>query len=401
MSTKRIAIIGAGPVGLEAALCGRALGHDVQVYERGRIGQNMTDWGHVTLFSSWALNHSSLGASLLRDAGAHLPADADYLTGAEHVERYLKPLTRTAALEGRIHERTEVVQVGRAHIGKKDLIGGPRQRHPFRLLLEGMQGEEITEADVVLDCSGTYGNHNWMGNGNIPALGERALQDRIAYELEDITGVARERYEGRRVLLVGSGHSAATALDALTQLPAATVVWVCRNGRDRPLAVTPNDPLPERARLSEMANALAAGSNSAVQFHPDTEVEQVESRGESFEVSLGSKGTVEKAAVHRILAHVGYSPDNRLYRELQVHECYASFGPMKLSAALLGESSADCLAQTSKGPEVLKNPEPDFYILGAKSYGRNSNFLIRIGLQQVREAYTLIESQPDLNLYAS
>lgn len=67
-------------------------------------------------------------------------------------------------------------------------------------------------------------------------------------------------------------------------------------------------------------------------------------------------------------------------------------GPMKLSAALLGESSADCMAQTSKGPEVLVNPEPDFFVLGAKSYGKNSNFLIRIGLEQVRDVFSLIES---------
>ena len=34
MSSKRIVIIGAGPVGIEAALYGAALGHDVQVYEK-------------------------------------------------------------------------------------------------------------------------------------------------------------------------------------------------------------------------------------------------------------------------------------------------------------------------------------------------------------------------------
>ena len=50
MSGKRIAIVGAGPIGLEAALHGQSLGHRVQVYERGTIGENMNRWGHVTLF---------------------------------------------------------------------------------------------------------------------------------------------------------------------------------------------------------------------------------------------------------------------------------------------------------------------------------------------------------------
>ncbi len=38
------------------------------------------------------------------------------------------------------------------------------------------------------------------------------------------------------------------------------------------------------------------------------------------------------------------------------------------------------------------NPEPGFFILGAKSYGRNSQFLLRIGWQQVDDVFrSLIE----------
>jgi len=93
---------------------------------------------------------------------------------------------------------------------------------------------------------------------------------------------------------------------------------------------------------------------------------------------------------------VGYEPDNSIYRELQVHECYASLAPMKLAATLAASNSADCLAQSSAGAESLRNPEPGFFILGAKSYGKNSNFLMRIGLQQIREVFSLIENCPDL-----
>ena len=403
MSPKRVAIIGAGPIGLEAALYGARLGHDVHVYERGIVGQNMRNWGHVRLFSSWSINHSMLGARVLRKAGLTLPAPDEYLTGSEHVEWYLLPLVRTAPMEGRVHESTEVVSVGRNGIAKRDLIGGPRHEHSFRLLLQGPKGEELVEADVVIDASGTYGNPNWMGNGNIPALGERELRDRIAYTLDDIAGADRHRYEGRRVLLVGSGYSAATALDALAQLPETTVLWVSRDHRPHPLPVIPDDPLPERARLSEMANGLASGVNGAVEYRPSTEVERLVARDDGFEVTLRSGKRQETLPVDRILAHVGYRPNNQIYSELQVHECYASLGPMKLSAALLGEGagSADCLAETSKGADVLRNPEPNFFIIGAKSYGKNSNFLIRIGIQQVREVYSLLESRPDLNLYAA
>lgn len=71
--------------------------------------------------------------------------------------------------------------------------------------------------------------------------------------------------------------------------------------------------------------------------------------------------------------------------ELQVHECYPSQGPIKLAAALLGEASTDCLQQTAKGTDLLRNPEPRFFILGSKSCGRDSQFLMKIGIEQVRE----------------
>ncbi len=93
----------------------------------------------------------------------------------------------------------------------------------------------------------------------------------------------------------------------------------------------------------------------------------------------------------RILSLTGSVGDDRIYRQLQVHECYATSGPMKLAAALLGSSSgSDCLTQESHGAESLINPEPGFFILGSKSYGRNSTFLIRVGWQQVHEVFSLL-----------
>ena len=94
-----------------------------------------------------------------------------------------------------------------------------------------------------------------------------------------------------------------------------------------------------------------------------------------------------KQLVDEIVANVGYKPDRSLYEELHIHECYATQGPMKLAAQLLGETSNDCLAQSSKGIETLANPEPNFYILGSKSYGRDSRFLIRTGLEQIDELF--------------
>ena len=63
---------------------------------------------------------------------------------------------------------------------------------------------------------------------------------------------------------------------------------------------------------------------------------------------------------------------------------------MSLAAALLGEAVGGVRAQESHGPETLVNPEPGFFILGSKSYGRNTTFLMRIGWSQVDEVFGLI-----------
>jgi len=101
-----------------------------------------------------------------------------------------------------------------------------------------------------------------------------------------------------------------------------------------------------------------------------------------------------------VVALVGYSPDVTIYDQLQVHSCYATAGPIRLAAALLGETGGDCLtAGANLSADLLKNPEPNFYVLGAKSYGTNSNFLLQVGHNQVRDVFNLI--RPDApNLYA-
>ena len=400
MGRKRIVVIGAGPLGLEAALYAARLDHDVRVLEAGRVGENVRRWGHVRLFSPFELNHSTLGAAAVIASGARLPEASAILTGREHVEAYLAPLARAEPLRGRVEESVRVRQIGRERLGKSSPFGEARTRFPFRLLVEGPEGESVGNADVVIDASGTYGQPNWLGDGNIPALGERALGERIDHALVDIAA-ERAQLEGRRVLVVGSGYSATTALDALCALDAVEVVWATRREGRCPYTVREDDPLPERARLGRLGNALAAGADRRVEFREATVVERVLGRDRRLAVTLRGPAGEDTVEVDRILAHVGCSPDNSLYRELQVHECYASFGPMGLAAALLAEGEADCLAQTSKGPESLANPEPGFFLVGAKSYGRNSSFLVRIGIAQVRDVFRLIERRPDLDLYSA
>jgi hypothetical protein len=258
---------------------------------------------------------------------------------------------------------------------------------------------------VVLDCTGSYGTPRHLGDGGIAAIGETAARGQIAWALEDVLGQRRDHYADRTVLVVGGGHSAATTVCNLAALarekPSTWIVWLARRAGTQPLKRLVNDPLRERDQVCARANMLATRGEGHVEFHAQSLVERIEVPGKDggFTVHALCGGEQRSWQVDRIIANVGGGPDNLLYRELQVHECYASLGPMALAAALLKQPGADCLAVSAQGPATLRCPEPNFYIVGSKSFGRGTNFLLRTGFEQVREVFTLIAKKPDLDLY--
>jgi hypothetical protein len=410
---RRLTVIGAGPIGLEAAVRGQQSGWDVTLLEQGTIGNHVAAWGHVRLFSPFGINASAWGREAL--AGQELPADEALLTGREFVEQYLRPLSQLPLLAGRIRERVPVVAISRDGFWKSDRIGQQsRSGSPFRLLVEAGDGrEEIIAADVVFDCSGTFSQHNWLGAGGIPCPGERASVDRIDYQIPDACGSDRDHFAGKTTLVVGSGYSSATSVVALARLadesPGTRCLWLTRTDRTPPVPMVDDDPLAGRAALTRAANELAMSTSGAlnpVQWIRAAGVEEIRRTdddrlavrmrnaiaGDLPTVSANADPAGDEVLVDRIIAQVGYRPDRSLYEELQIHECYASQGPIKLAAALLGETSTDCLSQSSPGADTLRNPEPGFFILGAKSYGRDSRFLIRTGLEQISSAFSLLEA---------
>jgi thioredoxin reductase len=404
----RIAILGAGPIGLEAALYARSLKLPVVLYERGRIGEHVHRWGHVTLFSPFRMNTTPLGRAAIQAGNARheFPGDSACLTGKQHLAAYLEPLAKTAELRDCLRLETQVLSIGRRGFLKEELGGAQRSQQPFRLLVrESKKADRIEEADVVLDCGGTYSQHRWLGDGGIPAAGELSAEAQIAYGLEDILGERRNAYAGKNVLVIGAGYSAATTVCNLAELAeensAGWVIWLARGSSSQPIKRVANDPLRERDRLAVRANTLATRTDGNVEFHKQTVIDAIESAGpdKGFRVSGRCAGQPRTWEVERVIANVGYSPDTNLYRELQVHECYASLGPMNLAAALAKHAGGDCLTIPAQGAETLRNPEPNFFVLGAKSYGRNSQFLLRTGFDQVRQAFSLIMGKSDLDLY--
>ncbi|MAV35007.1 MAG: hypothetical protein CMJ59_06070 [Planctomycetaceae bacterium] len=409
----RIAVLGAGPSGLEAGLYARYLGYHVTIYEQGEIAQAVLAWGHVRMFSPFRMNRSPLGLAALSAQNPDYtpPDDEELLTGREWRDRYLLPLAQSDLIAGNLRMANRIVSVGRQSLCKQEQPANPaRARDPFRILIRDRDGRERVEpASAIIDTMGVGSRPNWLGPGGCPAVGELASTDSIEYRLPDVRGGDRMRYENQRILVVGSGYSAATNVVALAELaqaaPQTAVTWITRRSNTAsagPIPEIEGDALDERAGLTRRANQLATSVDSPVNHRPATWVESLERDPvtETWTVSLGGA----QAGPHvfdQVLANVGFRPDREPCRELQVHECFASEGPIKLAAELLGQASVDCLKMIGGDASSLVSSEPNYYVLGAKSYGRHSQFLVAAGLTQIRDLFTLIGGRPDLDLYDS
>lgn len=226
-----VAVIGAGPVGLAAAAHLIERGLEPLVLEAGDApAAAVRAWGHVRMFSPWRFDTDAAAVRLLRGAGWSAPDPDHHPTGDELVRDYLAPLASHPAVAPRLRLGARVVGVSRRH---HDLQrDGTREDAPFVLQVAAPSGEvEEIEASAVLDCSGTWGGPNPVGAHGLPAPGED--RSRVVHGIPDPLGRDRARYAGHRVLVVGAGHSAMNAVEALAALAGeergTEVLWAFRD----------------------------------------------------------------------------------------------------------------------------------------------------------------------------
>ncbi len=399
----RIAIIGAGPIGLEAGVAASQAGFDFRIFEKNHVANHIRQWGHVTLFTPFSMNHSAAGVEAIQQSQTDYkpPLGDAFLSGQEYVDRYVAPLSQSNSLRDHMLENHRVVSVGRSGYFKPMGVGKPgRATAPFRLLVEVPDDQEkIFEADVVIDSSGIYSQPNRLGHGGIEAIGERKSTPFVRYTLDDVTGEHRHLYEGKHILLVGAGYSAATTILALHELvesnPNTNIVWLTTRADAAPIKEIDNDRLHARQQLASRANQIARECHPRLRHIDGIWIERLASTSKDSIVvdAIDEHGDHQLFEVDRVLANIGYRPDRSIYSELHIHECYATDAPIKLAASLMSQGATDCLDRKPTGIETLVNPEPNFFILGAKSFGRDPTFLLQTGIAQVHDVFTLLKQR--------
>ena len=399
----RLAILGASPLGLEAAIYARFLGYDVEVFEEAAIGGYVRRRGHVRSFVPFEHLHSPLGLAAIaaQDERYKAPRNDDYLTGDEWLERYLAPLAATDLIADQIRTATRVVAIGRAGCLRGELYelaaddNDPdavyRGDYAFRLLLENEAGEErIAEFDGIIDATENFGAPNYLGESGIPAVGERAARRDasapLTYDIPDALGTQRERYAGRHTLVIGAGDSAATTIERLAKLsllaPGTRVTWIMRHvpaAGETPLPRIPDDPWPKRDALRAALAGFVAPqgpvevwSGNAVQSLARDEV----TGGWQVEL-LGTRAG--RWPFDQIVANVGWQAGHEPLRALHVEV----------------EATSDRVREV----EPLVTHEPHYHVLGGKRAGRGQDATFCEGLDDIRALFALLGDRPSLDLY--
>ncbi len=377
-STLPVVVVGAGPQGLAAAAHLVERGVPVVVLEVGPgPAAAVAEWGHVRLFSAWPELIDAASARLLESTGWTAPTDG-YPTGAQWISRYLAPLAEV--LGERIRYGARVVGVSR--LGRDRTIDADRGGQPFTVHVEPIDGDEYRlHARAVIDASGTWASPNPAGADGMPALGERASADLLAYRIPD----ARERasFEGKHTVVIGSGHSAITAVMTLARMarrdPGTTVTWCLRRATvDNAFGGGEADQLPARGALGVKAKELVDAG--LVSLATGFRIERVDRDGEGVVLVAEDGRTL---AADRVVVLTGFRPDLSFLSEMRLDLDPTLQAPTRI-AAEVDPNVHSCGTVAATGAAELAQPEPDFYIVGAKSYGRAPTFLALTGYEQVR-----------------
>jgi len=373
-----IVIIGAGPVGLAAAAHALARGMNPLIFEAGsQAGESISQWAHVNMFSPWEYNVDKEAAKLLSATGWQAPDSDKYPTGRELLDHYLLPLAELPVIKERLHLNSRVTAVTKVGADVQKTKG--RESAAFLVRVKRPKGEQDIQARAVIDASGTYETPNWMGASGIPALGELNAKAHIAYGIPDVSGNARDCYLGRRVLVVGGGHSAFNALQDLVQLPGTQVSWAIRgHSLDKVLGGGANDKLAERGSLGLRIRALL--EQGKISLHQDISISQVDTTEQGLVVHSNGQALPE---VDEIIVATGFRPNLQLLGELRLAIDPATQSPVQL-APLIDPNEHSCGTVRPHGIDELSHPDEGIFVVGMKSYGRAPTFLMITGYEQVR-----------------
>ncbi len=381
-----VAVIGAGPIGLAAAAHLARAGEKFIILEAGpSVGHHVIEWGHVHLFSPWQYNIDKAARELLEKQGWDAPYNDELPTGKELVENYLLKLAELPQIKSSIQLNSKVISIGKKGLDK--MKSANRENVPFVLYVDNHGGTEQIKAKAVIDATGTWGQPNPMNSAGVWTEEEKSLENQIFYGIPNINGIERERFIGKRVAVIGGGHSAINTILELSELNEKRsdlkITWILRKKNvEEAYGGEEKDALQARGELGTRIHQLV--NSGKVQVYTPYRISNVEKKDGSLKLNGELEGeSFSIEGLDELIVNTGSRPDFSYLSEvrLTIDAATESVGAI---APLIDPNLHSCGTVRAHGEEELRQPEKNFYIVGMKSYGRAPTFLMATGYEQVR-----------------
>jgi len=381
-----VAIIGAGPIGLAAAANLVERGENFILLESGtNVGHNISDWGHVRLFSPWQYNVDKAAARLLSQHGWSSPSPDELPTGQQLLDNYLLPLANLEDIKSQLILNTKVIGISRKDTDK--MKSQLRDGNPFVIYADERGTLQRYEAKAVIDATGTWGHSNPLYASGILTNEEQSLSANIYYGIPNIQGKDKQRYIGKSIAVVGGGHSALNTLLDLAQLkesnPEMNIMWIMRKNRvEEAYGGEANDQLEARGELGTRIHQLV--NSEQIQVVTPFRIQKLSRLAEKITISgVYKTESRDLQGIDEIIVNTGSRPDFSFLHELRLSIDQATES-IETLAPLIDPNVHSCGTVRPHGERELRHSEKDFYIVGMKSYGRAPTFLMATGYEQVR-----------------
>jgi hypothetical protein len=390
-SPATIAIIGAGPLGIEAALYARFLGYHVSIFETRRVAHRMLDWNQRTLDLPASQVTTSLGLAALeaQEASYQRPDPDRIFTGKQYAEEYLLPLAKTDLLFDDIHFLSPVIDASR--LRARDM---PSEDHydefpwqercndEFRILVEGRhRGTWVSRADCIIDCRGLGPDRQGLGPAGGLAIGQSLCEKSFLEHLPGDRKFDPKTYDAKRIAIVGSTPEACrTVRECLEYRQHQQLIWV----------------LPPASRYEE---DYLARSRKELDEHTSPSFVMLESLGVES-ISRDEQGLWQLRLLKDDDSSVELQADVVVHRTSYVHRplgntlladhpqatCYID--------RILRNSTQQDTSQDSISGRIARvlTPEPGYFRLSSQGG-------LPEGFERLRTIFAILGGRADLDLY--
>lgn len=403
-SPATLAIIGAGPIGIEAAIYARFLGYFVSIFDTRRVAHRMLDWNDRTLSCPVSACTSPLGHAAIKSQNPDyvLPNPDTVWSGKEYADQYLLPLAKTDLLFDDIHFLSPVSSVSRLRTYRHDEIDTQtRCEDQFRLVVEGRhRGTWVSRADLVLDCRGVWETTSGMGPGGGLAIDEIMHRESFLKHSPLDRKFETKQILGKHIGVVGASDRACLFVQEFLE-------WLDPSSSSRLTWILPCESAAHHPYVARTLERIEAAGKTEVQTYPVLGVEKVSKSEQDrwvLQLLLEDETTVEFHCDG--IASFPYMRSTSDWPELDCRTYPIQDRGEKALSQATHSQPVESHAASEPTDWSFVTCEPGYYRLqtdglrwDASSESWNAGVGIGWGLEQIRRVFSLIVGRETLDLY--